>query len=125
MPQDLSESVSGTVELVFPDDATGQYSLQKRSVYDAAEVRTELDSDVPQYGDWLPVEILDENREGWLIAPSRLRAELLDAEIRVGEVFQIETMTKTGNGQSDPYRVELNYPERDQSEQQQTGLSDV
>ena len=73
MPEDLTDSVSGSTELVFPDDGTGQYSLRERSVYDAEEVRVELDGDVPQYGSWLPVTDEETGQEAWLTAPSELR----------------------------------------------------
>lgn len=120
LPQDLNDSVSGSTELVFPDDSTGQYSLRERSVYEADEVRSELDGDVPKYGSWLPVEELDKDREAWLIAPSELRSRLVEDEIRVGERFEIVTMTKTGRDQSDPYRVEIEYPDRDEDGSQKS-----
>jgi hypothetical protein len=123
MPQDLSESVTGSTELVFPDDANGTYSLQERSVYDAEEVRLELDTDIPKYGSWIPVEILETGDEGWLAAPSKLRAALVDDEIRAGERFEIVTMQKLGTEQSDPYRVELRYPDREATPEDQTSLS--
>ena len=123
MPQDLSESVTGSTELVFPDDANGTYSLQERSVYDAEEVRLELDTDIPKYGSWIPVEILETGDEGWLAAPSKLRTALVDDEIRAGERFEIVTMQKLGTEQSDPYRVELRYPDREATPEDQTSLS--
>jgi hypothetical protein len=123
MPQDLSESVTGSTELVFPDDANGTYSLQERSVYDAEEVRLELETDIPKYGSWIPVEILETGDEGWLAAPSKLRAALVDDEIRAGERFEIVTMQKLGTEQSDPYRVELRYPDREATPEDQTSLS--
>jgi len=123
MPQDLSESVTGSTELVFPDDANGTYSLQERSVYDAEEVRLELDTDIPKYGSWIPVEILETGDEGWLAAPSKLRAALVDDEIRAGERFEIVTMQKLGTEQSDPYRVEIRYPDREATPEDQTSLS--
>ena len=113
MPKDLADSVSGSTELVFPDGATGQYSLRERSVYAAEEVREELDGDVLKYGDWLPVEELETGDEAWLIAPSELRSRLVEDEVQAGEQFEIVTMSKQGLEQSDPYRVELEYPNRD------------
>jgi hypothetical protein len=123
MPTDLSDSVSGSTELVFPDDVGGKYRLRERSVYDAEEVREDLDGDVPQYGDWLPVE--DNGEKAWLVAPSELRAELIDQEIRVNELFRIDEMTKTGRGQSDPYRVSVTLPERKTVDEDQASLSDA
>lgn len=123
MPDDLSESVSGSTELVFPDDADGStYSLRERSVYDAEEVRDELEGDIPQYGSWLPVE-LEDGAEAWLTAPSQLRSVLVEDEIRTGERFRIETMKKRGMDQSDPYQVGVTYPDREQTPESQASLS--
>jgi hypothetical protein len=123
MVDDLSESVSGSTELVFPDDADGStYSLRERSVYDAEEVRDELGGDIPQYGSWLPVE-LEDGEEAWLTAPSQLRSVLVEDEIRTGERFQIETMEKRGLDQSDPYQVEVTYLDREQTPDSQASLS--
>ena len=124
MPEDLTESVSGSTELVFPDDATGRYSLRERSVYGAEEVREELDGDVPKYGSWLPVTELDQDREAWLSAPSALRSRLVEDDTQIGERFEIVTMTKIGTQQSDPYRVEIEYPDRT-ADGSQKSLSDA
>ena len=124
MPEDLEDSVTGTTELVFPDDATGTYRLQERSVYAAEEVRVELDADIPQYGQWMPVEMLETGEEAWLNAPSALRSRLVEASIRPGERFEIVTVEKRGREQSDPYRVELAYPDRD-ADETQASLSDA
>lgn len=124
MPEDLTDSVSGSTELVFPDDSTGRYRLEERSVYGAEEVRNELDGDVPQYGSWLPVTELDQDREAWLSAPSALRSRLVEDEARAGELFEIVTMTKIGPEQSDPYRVEIEYPDRT-ADGSQKSLSDA
>ena len=113
MPTKLEESVSGAAELVFPDDSDGTYSLRERSVYDADEVRVELETDIPEYGSWLPVTDEETGNEAWLIAPSQLRAALVEDDIQTGERFEIVTMQKTGREQSDPYRVEIRFPDRD------------
>lgn len=123
MPEDLAESVTGSTELVFPDDATGRYSLRERSVYDAEEVRVELDTDIPQYGSWLPVEIEETGAEAWLTAPSRLRTILVEDEIRAGERFEIVKMQKRGRDQSDPYEVEVSFPDREARPEDQARLS--
>ena len=121
MPEDLSDSVSGSTELVFPDDSANKtYRLRERSVYDAEEVRDEIESDIPQYGSWLPVEL--DGDEAWLIAPSQLRAALVEGDVRASEAFRIERMEKEGLGQSAPYEVKISYPERDQ-DGRQSGLS--
>ena len=124
MPEDLTESVSGSTELVFPDDAPGRYELRERSVYDSEEVRAELGGDVPKYGSWIPVETVT-GQEAWLTAPSQLRKELVDREIRTGEQFEIVTMRKDGSEQSDPYRVEIDLPEREAVPENQSSLSET
>jgi len=125
MPQDLTESVSGSTELVFPDDGTGLYSLRERSVYDAEEVRSELDGDVPKYGSWIPVTVQETGQEAWLTAPSELRSRLVENEIRSGEQFEIVTMQKRGQNQSDPYHIELELPDREAVPDSQSGLNEV
>ena len=118
MPEDLSDSVSGSTELVFPDDSDDQtYRLRERSVYDAEEVRSEIESDIPQYGSWIPVE-LEDGEEAWLTAPSALRAVLVNDEVRPGEAFHIHRMEKEGLDQSSPYEVTVSYPERDEDGRQ-------
>jgi hypothetical protein len=126
MPENLSESVSGSTELVFPDDAGGStYSLRERSVYDAEEVRLEIEADIPQYGSWLPVELDDTGTEAWVSAPSQLRSALVEDEIRPGERFRIETMQKTGHDQSAPYEVRISYPDRETGPGDQTSLKEA
>jgi hypothetical protein len=123
MPENLEDSVTGTTELVFPDDANGTYSLQERSVYDAEEVRVEIDADIPQYGKWIPVTIEETGAEGWLSAPSELRTRLVEDEIKPTERFCIEEMEKRGRDQSDPYRVMVSYPDRDGDQATQKSLA--
>lgn len=110
MPKDLADSVSGSTELIFPDDAAGRtYSLDELQVYEAEEVRNELESDdVPQYGSWIPVT--ENGTEAWLNAPSQLRKRLVEDNVTEGTRFNITEMRK-GAGQSDPYQVEIEYPD--------------
>ena len=125
MPEKLSESVTGSTELVFPDDASRrQYSLRELAVYGAGEVRSEMEmeTDIPQYGSWLPI-VTDDGDDGWLTAPSELRQKLLDSDVKPGETFRIESLEKSGHGESDPYQVELSFPDRDSDSARQTGLS--
>lgn len=122
MPEDLKESVTGSTELVFPDDATGTYRLREKAVYDAEEVRVELGGDVPKYGAWLPVENPDTSSEAWLTAPSQLRSELVTREVQKRELFEIVTIDKTGSGESDPYRVEIELPDRESVPEDQESL---
>ena len=126
--ESLEDSVTATRELVFPDDASGRdYRSPELNVYDAEEVREELGgTETPQYGKWLQVEILDAagGEDGFLAAPSDLRAELVESNIRPGEVFRIDSLTKTGHKESDPYRAELSFPDREADAGKQAGLTD-
>jgi tRNA(Ser,Leu) C12 N-acetylase TAN1 len=126
--ESLEDSVTATGELVFPDDASGKtFTLQERSVYDAEDVRDELDTDIPQYGRWLPVEVETRTgmETGFLAAPSELRKRLVEESVRPNETFRVETMKKDGHGESDPYRVEISFPDREaDSIGTQTGISD-
>jgi hypothetical protein len=125
--EDLSESVTTTRELVFPDDAAGKkYRIPNLNVYDADEVREELDSDIPQYGKWLPVEIAGAtgDGDGFLCAPSHLRSVLVEESIQAGELFRIEKLEKTGLGESDPYKAEVTFPDREADAGMQAGLTD-
>lgn len=115
MPTDLAEAASsGATELIFPDDATRyEYRLREGQVYDAEEVRGEIgNSDVPQWGNWLPVEI--EDGEAWLNAPSQLITELVEIGIEPGHRWTVDRLEKTGSRQSDPYEVELSVHDEDQ-----------
>lgn len=116
MPTELDKSVTGNDPLVFPDDATGrQYRLSELAVYDAEEVRNEIGSeDVPRFGSWLPVEIEDQDRDGWLNAPSELRRVLVEAEVEAGQLFEVNVLTQDGPRQSDPYRAEITVQDPDQ-----------
>lgn len=123
MTEDLTESVTQSTELVFPDDSSGKtYSLQERTVYDAGDVRDEMESEIPRYGSWLPVEYNGE--DAWLSAPSQLRSVLVQEDIKPGETFTIDQMQKTGTQESDPYQVAVSFPNRGPSSASQTGLTD-
>lgn len=123
MPEDLSESVSGSTELVFPDDTTGKmYRVRELVVFDAEEVRDDLGIAHPEYGKWLPVEVLETGLDAYLTAPSQLRTELVQADVNPGERFQIDLMQKQGRNQSDPYQVELSFPDRKAVPEDQASL---
>ena len=109
---------------MFPDDAPGRYELRERSVYDSEEVRAELGGDVPKYGSWIPVETVT-GEQAWLTAPSQLRSELVNQDISTGEQFEVVTMRKDGTEQSDPYRVEIDLPERETVSENQASLDEA
>jgi len=95
--------------LVFADDASGcRFRLRESALYDADEVRDELDhdgDDPPQYGRWLPVEI--EGNDAWMVAPGELVDELQRLEPSAGEIFEVSRIEKSGNGETDPFEVNL------------------
>ena len=114
MPQGFDEVSTGDVELVFPDEAADEtYRLREQAVYGAEEVRDEAGTEeVPKYGDWLPVEA--EGRDAWLNAPSALLSEVADRDeknVRPGERFTIDRLSKTGYQESDPYEAEISFPD--------------
>lgn len=130
MPRSFDEVSTGDVELVFPDDAAGKtYRLEEQAVYEAGEVRDEAGTDdVPKYGDWLRVEV--GGREAWLNAPSALLSEVASRDgsnVSSGEQFTVDRLTKTGHGESDPYRAEISFPgdrEQDRLEDQAEAAGD-
>lgn len=123
MKRELADSVSGSTELVFPDDSTGKtYSLRDLKVWEAGDVSEELGGDIPEYGDWLPVILEETGEEAFLIAPGHLRKTLVNEEIEAGERFVIGSMEKQGRDQSSPYRVTVSYPDREETPESQTSL---
>jgi hypothetical protein len=125
--ENLEDSVTATGELVFPDDASGKaFELRERSVYGPEDVRDVLETEIPRYGKWLPVKIQTRTGtdSGFLTAPSELRKRLVDETVQEGETFRVEKMTKTGDGNADPYRVELSFPDREPDSGTQAGLTD-
>lgn len=110
MPTELNESLSGDgTELIFPDEATGRtYRLRELAVYDAEEVRDQMGGDVPRFGQWLPVTLMDRNEEpAWLTAPSDLRRRLVSEDLTEADTFTVTSLKKTGHKESDPYEAEL------------------
>jgi hypothetical protein len=113
MPTDLTDSVSGTTELIFPDDSTGStYRLRELVVFEAEEVRDELGGEVPQYGSWVPVTVEETGEEAYLTAPAQLRNELVNSDVTEDERFEIVKMRKEGRDQSSPYQVSIDFPDR-------------
>ena len=123
MSRTIEDAASGASSLVFPDYSVGDYELVENIVYDAEEVRDDLDSEVPQYGDWVPVRN-SYGDEMYLVAPSALLTELSKSGLDVGETFSITAMDKTGQDESDPYRVQVEYPDRRETAKDQAALGD-
>lgn len=109
MAEDLMKADTGGTSLVFADDANGvRFRLREAVLYDASEVRGNLGAEAdgtPQYGRWLPVEI--EGDDAWLLAPGELIEELQAVEAEDGELFEVTRCEKAGNGETDPWEVNL------------------
>jgi hypothetical protein len=123
MPTKLNEAVTGAIDLIFPDDATGTYRLAEDDVYEAEEVQEELGGDMPKHGQWIPV-VTERDRTEFLTAPSGLISELVKADVIVEEQFKIESMVQYGSEPNDPYEVTVSYPDRKRTEESQTALGD-
>jgi len=113
MPTDLSDVDTSGTELWFSDDVEGKtFILRELAVYEAAEVRDETDTEVPEFGRWFPVTVLDEDgeidRNGWLVAVGELIEELQDlAPDPTAVEWQVTRMEKSGPEQTDPYEVNI------------------
>lgn len=115
MPTDLSETTTGSIELFFGGEAEGEtFYLRDAAVYDADEVRKEIDADYPSFGRWFPVHLADEDGQthgsGWTTAVGELIEELQDAEVDPVEVpFTVTRCEKTGEKDTDPYEVNVEF----------------
>jgi len=119
MPTDLSEAQTGGVDLLFADDLRNgvQFELREASVYQAEEVREQIDGDIPKFGKWMPVNTDD--GEGWVVALGELVEELQRYENPMGLSFDVTRCEKSGPKDTDPYEVNLEAVDGDL---QQTGL---
>lgn len=118
MPTDLSEAQTGGVNLLFADDLQSTvFQLREAVVYEAEEVREEVDTDIPKFGKWMPVETDD--GDGFIVALGELVEELQQYENPVGLTFEVTRCEKSGSKQTDPYEVNL---EVEDGDPQQAGL---
>lgn len=109
MPTELSEAKTGSSSLVFAADAQGiVFRLTEAAVYGAEEVREEIgqgDDGTPEYGRWLRAEI--EEEEAWINAPGEVIQELQRLDAEAGEIFTVTRCQKAGNGETDPWEVNM------------------
>ena len=118
MPVDLSEAQTGGVDLLFADNVSGTvFELREASVYQAEEVREEIDGDIPKFGKWMPVTTA--NGDAWIVALGELVDELKTYDNPMGVTFDVTRCEKSGSQQTDPYEVNLEVVDGDL---QQTGL---
>lgn len=107
MPTDLEEVDTGGLNLLFTDELEGiEFKLRAPSVWDAEEVREELDAETPQYGRWLPVET-DRDGRGFAVAPGEMLEELQRIGASAGTIVEVTRCRKSGSGETDPYEVNV------------------
>lgn len=105
--EDLHEATTGGLSLLFPDELSGkEFRMTEAALYDAEEVREEIDADHPQFGRWLPVET-EADGEGYAAAVGELVEELQRLEAEAGEQFVVTRCQKSGPQESDPFEVNL------------------
>lgn len=120
MPTDLSEVDTQGVNLVFSDNLEGtEFRLKEPAVYEAEEVRDQTGQDIPEFGDWLPVET-DREENTWLVALGELVGELQDLANPVGVELVITRCEKSGPKQTDPYEINVEVLDGDEK---QAGLN--
>jgi len=126
MPTDLSDVETSGTELWFSGDVEAKtFVLRQASVFDAAEVREEMGTDVPEFGRWFPVTVIADDgqpeREGFIVAVGELIEELQDMQPDPTAVgWTVTRMEKSGPKQTDPY--EVNVEPVESTEETQTSL---
>jgi len=107
MPVDLSEAQTGGIDLLFADDLKSgvRFELREASVYQAEEVREEIDGDIPKFGKWMPVT--SDGSDAWVVALGELVEELQTYENPMGVTFEVTRCQKSGTKDTDPYEVNL------------------
>jgi len=106
MPVDLDEAQTGGVDLLFADDLEGtEFELREAAVYEAEEVREEVDGDIPKFGKWMPVKTAD--GDGWAVALGEFVEELQSYENPMGVSFEVTRCEKSGDKQTDAYEVNV------------------
>lgn len=119
MPVDLSEVQTGGIDLLFADDLQSgvEFELREASVYDAEEVREEVEGDIPKFGRWMPAKT--DNGNAWIVALGELVEELQSYQNPMAVTFAVTRCQKSGSKQTDPYEVNIETVEGDT---QQSGL---
>lgn len=107
MPTDLKEHETGGIDVLFADDLPGTtFRLREASVYEADEVRDETGTDIPKFGNWMPVT-LEDGTDGWMVALGELVEELQRLENASAVTCTITRCEKSGPKQTDPYEVNV------------------
>jgi hypothetical protein len=120
MPTDLADANTGRATLLFADDLQGtDIRLRETAVYEAEEVQSQIDSGIPRYGTWLPVETPDD-AQAWAVALGELVGEMQQLDDPTGGMHRIVRCEKSGTKQTDHYDVDVEA----ESGGGQTGLPD-
>lgn len=118
MPRKPNPNAGQSTELVFPDSLEGlEFQVREALLYSAEEVREETGSDVPEFGDWIPVrtKVNGTMQDGWMVGLSELDQWLANTENPESGIWVISRAEKSGTSQTDPY--EINVEKLDQSDQ--------
>jgi hypothetical protein len=108
MPTKLSDADTGGETLLFADQLEDHdFRLDELAVYDAEEVREELDQDIPKFGRWLPARIESQDERAWLVGLGELIEELQRFEDPTAGVYTVSRCEKSGSGEQDPYEVNV------------------
>lgn len=93
---------SDTAEIRLARDSRGEYTMLDDELVPADELGTD---DFPQYGDFLPVDVIGGGPESELVddayieVPGRLAKVLVSMEIGVGDSFEIQNVRKNAAGE--------------------------
>lgn len=100
---------SGSGDYLFASNLSGiEFRLLSTTLYEGED----LEFDV--HGKWLEVET-DDFKEGYISAVGELIEELQRLDAEDGDLFEVTRCEKTGPKQTDPYEVNLEALEPDQS----------
>jgi hypothetical protein len=108
MPTNLSDADTGGETLLFADQLVDtEFRLVETAVYDAEEVRDEIDQDIPKFGRWLPASIEGQDERAWLVGLGELIEELQRFEDPTAGSYEVTRCEKSGSGEQDPYEVNV------------------
>lgn len=106
MPTDVSETT--TKDVLYPDDLRGDtLEIDPRGEMNGAVqmwTAEECPADGAKKGHYFPVDSA-EHGETWAAAPRDLREQL--AELDPGDIFEVLSMEKSGQGETDEWLCEI------------------
>lgn len=103
-------------DLVFAGDLDGvQFRLLDLQMYNNDdEEKPDVPANDTVHGNWLKVET-EQHEECFISAPGELIEGLQDYYAEQGDLFEVTRCAKSGSAQTDPYEVNLEDLEDDQS----------